>query len=396
MKLQKQLLLLILTFSFLLGNSFLIIGQDNEQKKDEKKKDAYEFTIVKEVARTPIKDQAGTSTCWCFATLSFLESELLRMGKEELDLSEMFIVRHTYPEKAKRFVRLHGETNFPHGGACHDVLEMMRLYGLVPDEVYPGLNYGEKKHQHGELGRILNGMLDAIAKNSGGRVTPKWFEAFDGVLDVYLGEVPGAFTYKGKKYTPQIFLSDYLQLNPNDYIEITSYTHHPFYQQIYLELPDNWTFNNKYYNVPLEDMAGIIDNCLNNGYSVVYGGDTSNKYFSSKTGYGIVPLKDWEDLTEEERKKDIEEPVAEKKPTQELRQQWFDNYTATDDHAMHIVGLAKDQTGKPFYLTKNSWGTDRKYDGYVYLSKPYILLNATGFLVNKNALPQSIREKLGM
>jgi bleomycin hydrolase len=239
-------------------------------------------------------------------------------------------------------------------------------------------------------------MLDAIAKNSGGRVTPKWFEAFDGVLDVYLGEVPGAFTYKGKKYTPQIFLSDYLQLNPNDYIEITSYTHHPFYQQIYLELPDNWTFNNKYYNVPLEDMAGIIDNCLNNGYSVVYGGDTSNKYFSSKTGYGIVPLKDWEDLTEEERKKDIEEPVAEKKPTQELRQQWFDNYTATDDHAMHIVGLAKDQTGKPFYLTKNSWGTDRKYDGYVYLSKPYILLNATGFLVNKNALPQSIREKLGM
>ena len=185
-------------------------------------------------------------------------------------------------------------------------------------------------------------------------------------------------------------------MNPDDYIEITSYNHHPFYEQFYLELPDNWTNNDKYYNVPIEDMGKIVDHALNKGYSVVYGGDTSNKFFSSKKGYGIVPEKDWEDMTEKERKKKIEEPVKEKAPTQELRQSWFNNYTATDDHAMHIVGIAKDQNGKTFYLTKNSWGTDRKYDGYVYLSKPYILLNATGFMVNKNSLPKDIRQKLGL
>ncbi len=386
-----QALISILFFSLLISSP--LIGQ--EEKKEEKKKEAYEFTIVKELPHTSIKNQAKTSTCWCFATISFLESELLRMGKGEMDLSEMYIVRHTYPEKAERFIRLHGETNFPPGGACHDVIDMMRKYGLVPDDVYPGLNYGEKKHNHGEMHRILSGMVKAVVKNSGGRVTPKWEEAFNAVLDIYLGEIPESFTYQGKKYTPKSFL-DYLELNPDDYIEITSYTHHPFYTQIYLELPDNWTFNDKYYNIPIEDMERIIDYSLENGYTVVYGGDVSNKYFSSKKGYGIVPLKDWEDMTQEERKKEIEEPVEEKVPTQELRQKWFDNYTATDDHAMHIVGIAEDQKGHRFYYTKNSWGTDRKYGGYMYLSKHYILLNATGFMVNKNSIPKDIRKKMGL
>ncbi|RLG30063.1 aminopeptidase [Methanosarcinales archaeon] len=383
-------LILLVVFSF----QNFATGQEKEEK--EEKKDAYEFTIVKEVARTPMKNQASTSTCWCFATISFLESELLRTGKEEIDLSEMYIVRHTYPEKAKRYIRLHGETNFPHGGACHDLIDQMRIHGLVPEEVYTGLNYGEKKHNHGELGSILKSMVDAVVRNRGKRVTPRWYEAFENVLDIYLGEVPTSFTYKGKKYTPKTFLTDYLELNPDDYIEITSYTHHPFYTQFYLELPDNWTFNDRYYNVPIEDLERIVDNALNNGYSVVYGGDVSNKFFSGKKGYGIVPLKDWEDMTEKERKDGIKEPVEEKKPTQELRQKWFDNYTATDDHAMHIVGIAKDQKGHTFYLTKNSWGTDKKYDGYVYLSKPYILLNATGFMVNKNSIPEDIRKKMGI
>ncbi len=396
MKSQKNLFKLIFLLSLFLILPNWAISQDKKEKEDKEKKDAYQFTISKEVARTSVKNQSRTSTCWCFATISFLESELLRSGKNELDLSEMYIVRHTYPIKAQRYVRLHGGTNFPHGGASHDVIDMMKLHGLVPDEVYKGLNYGEEKHKHGEMGSILKGMVDAVVKKRGGRVTPRWLEAFESVLDVYLGEPLESFNFKGKKYSPENFVNDYMGLNLDDYIEISSYSHHPFYEQFCLELPDNWTNNDKYYNVPIEDLGRIVDHAINNGYSVVYGGDTSNKYFSSKKGYGIVPLKDWEDLTEKERKKDIEEPVEEKEPTQELRQNWFDNYTATDDHSMHIVGIAKDQNGNPFYLTKNSWGTDRKYDGYVYLSKSYILLNATGFMVNKNSLPNDIKQKLGL
>ncbi|NOZ60074.1 MAG: aminopeptidase [Calditrichaeota bacterium] len=390
LKILSIVSVLILSLFF----SQIVLAQ--EEKKEEKKKDAYEFTLVKELPHTSVKNQASTGTCWCFATISFLESEALRLGKDELNLSEMYVVRNAYPEKAKRYVRLHGGGSFSEGGACHDVIDVMRAKGLVPEDVYPGLNYGEKKHKHGELTSILSGMLNAVVKNRGGRVTPKWEPAFESVLDIYLGAEPKTFSFKGKDYTPKSFVKDYLQLNPDDYVEITSYTHHPFYSQIYLELPDNWTFNDQYYNVPIEDMERIIDNSLENGYTVVYGGDVSNKYFSSKKGYGIVPLKDWEDLTREERKKEITEPVEEKIPNQELRQKWFDNYTATDDHAMHIVGIAKDQKDHRFYYTKNSWGTDRKYDGYMYLSKPYILLNATGFMVNKNAIPKDIRKKLGL
>ena len=396
MKQQKNLLTLLLLFFISVFIPNWTISQDNKEKKEKEKKDVYQFTIVKEVDRTPVKNQASTSTCWCFATLSFLESELLRNGKEKIDLSEMYIVRHTYPLKAQKYVRLHGGTNFPHGGASHDVIDMMKLHGLVPEDVYSGLNYGEKKHKHGEMGSILKGMVDAVVKKKGGRVTPRWLEAFESVLDVYLGAPLESFNFKGKEYSPVNFVNDFMGLNLDDYIEITSYTHHPFYEQFCLELPDNWTNKNKYYNVPIDELGRIVDHALNNGYSVVYGGDTSNKYFSSKKGYGIVPLKDWEDLTEKERKEEIKELVEEKEPTQDLRQKWFDNYTATDDHAMHIVGIANDQNGNPFYLTKNSWGTYRKYDGYVYLSKPYILLNATGFMVNKNSLPQDIKERLGL
>ncbi len=386
-------MIFVLCFALLVPN--WILAQD-EDEKEEKKKEAYEFTIVKEIAHTPVKNQASTSTCWCFATISFLEAELLRLGKEEMDLSEMWVVRHTYPEKAERYVRLHGETNFPHGGACHDVIDQMRKNGLVPEEVYPGIQYEEKKHHHGEIGTMLEGMVDAVVKARGRRVTPRWSEAVDAVLNVYLGEPVEDFKYDGEEYTPKTFVSDYLELNPDDYVEITSYTHHPFYTQFYLEVPDNWTFNDQNYNVPIEELEQIIDNSLEKGYTVVYGGDVSSKFFSSKKGYAIVPEKDWEDMTREEQKKDITEPVEEKEPTQELRQKWFDNYTATDDHAMHIVGIAEDQNGNTFYYTKNSWGTDRKYDGYIYLSKPFILLNATGFMVNKNAIPEDIQAKLGM
>lgn len=395
MKPQKNLLALILVLSLLFIIPNRALSQDEKEKK-EGKKDAYEFTIDKELARTPVKNQASSSTCWCFATLSFLESELLRMGKEEIDLSEMFIVRNVYPKKAQSYIRYHGKISFPHGGQCHDVLDMIEEYGIVPEETYPGNLYGEKKHQHGELTSILTNMLNAVLKKRGPRLTPKWGQAFEAVLDIYLGKPTETFTYKGEKYSTKTFLTDYLELNPDDYIEVTSYTHHPFYQQFTLELPDNWSFNDQFYNVPLDELGRIIDHSIENGYSVVYGGDVSSKSFFKKKGYAIVPVKDWEDKTEKEKKEKIKEPVEEKEITQQMRQKAFDNYTTTDDHAMHIVGIAHDQKEHQFYLIKNSWGSDRKYDGYVYLSKPFVLLNITTIMVNKNALPDDIKAKLGL
>jgi bleomycin hydrolase len=371
-----------------------VFAQEESEKKD---KPVYLFEMDVELDHTQVVSQGRTGTCWCFATLSFLESELFRTGKEVVNLSEMFIVRHMYSRKAAHYIRMHGSNNFGQGGQSHDAIDGMRLYGLVPEEVYAGMNIGEKDHNHGEMATMLRDMLDAVLKRRGGKLTPLWPEAVDAVLDIYLGIVPGKFQYNGKTYTPREFADDALELNPDDYIEITSYSHKPFYRQIYLELPDNWSGNDQYYNVPVGDLSRIIDHALESGYSVVWGGDVSNRDFSTrKTGYGIVPLVDWEDKTAEERKEKITEPVDEKKITQEMRQKAFSSFTSTDDHAMHIVGLAHDQRGHRFYYTKNSHGKDRKYDGYVYMSKPYVELHMTVILLNKNSLPGDIKKRLGI
>jgi len=379
---------------FILFFAVSIFSQEKTPPDSSKKKGAYQFTDDYKVAYTPVKTQARTGTCWCFSTVSMLESELLRMGKKEMDLSEMFIVRKTYPLKAESYIRLHGNTTFGEGAYSHDVINQMKRYGMVPESVYSGMNIEEKKHNHAEMSRVLAAMLDAVKK--GRKLTPRWKEAFEDVLDAYLGKVPEKFTYEGKSYTPKTFLKDYLQLNPDDYIEISSFTHHPFYEKFDLEVPDNWC-HNEVYNVTIDDLARIADYALKNGYSFVWGGDVSNHFFKApKEGYAIVPLKDWEDMTKAERKKKITEPVPEKEITQELKQKCFDNYTATDDHAMHIVGLAHDQTGATFYLTKNSWGKDMKYKGMFYMSKPYMLLYNMAIMINKNALPDDIKEKLNI
>jgi len=374
-----------------------IFFQANAMPKDKKTKSPYEFKIEKKNPATSVKSQGRTGTCWCFSTISMLESELIRMGKGEIDLSEMFVVRHTYPLKAESYVRLHGNTTFGQGAYFHDVMDQIRRYGIVPEEVYTGKNIGEKKHNHSEMGSVLKAILDAVLKRGGSRLTPRWMDAFEALLDVYLGKPPEKFTYKGKSYTPKSFVSDYLGINPDDYVEFTSYTHHPFYQKCRLEVPDNWSFNSNFYNVPIEDLEKIIEYSLKNGYTVVWGGDVSNRDFSTtKTGYGIVPKKDWEEKTRAEREKKITEPVEEKEVSQELRQKYFDNFTATDDHGMHIVGLARDQKGNRFYYTKNSHGKDRKFGGYVYLSRPYVLLYGLAIMVNKNGVPPEIREKIGL
>ncbi len=375
--------------------------QVSAKKGKKEKKAAYQFEVITEVKRTPVKNQYWTGTCWCFSTISFLESELLRNGKEEIDLSEMYVVRHTYPHKALDYIRMHGKANHSQGGQSHDVIDQIRRYGIVPENVYPGMNIEEKRHNHGEMSTILNALLEGVLKRKGKRITPRWPEAYNAVLDVYLGKPPTTFTYKGKPYTPHEFAAKYLGLNLDDFIELTSYTHHPFYKHCRIELPDNWTYNDDYYNVPIDDLERIVDHVLESGYSLVWDGDVSEKYFSSrKKGYAIVPEKDWEDKTMAEKEKEeddgITEPVKEKEITQEMRQKTFDNFTTTDDHLMHIVGIAKDQVGTKFYLTKNSGGTDRKYGGYVYMSRSFFRLKTTAIMINKHSLPGEIKTKLGL
>jgi len=352
----------------------------------------YIFTQKKDLACTPVKNQASTNTCWCFSGISLFESELLRMGKPAVDLSEMFIVRHTYEKKAGMYARMHGNSTFAGGGEYGDLLTGTAERGLVPESTYPGMNYGETKHNHNELDAVLKGYMEPLAKSS--RLTTAWRNGFNGILDAYLGKMPQTFTYEGKNYTPTAYAKE-LGINPDDYVIFTSFTHHPFYKQFALEVPDNWAAG-LFWNLPVEDMMQIIDNALANGYTVAWASDMSDKGFSMKEGVAIVPEKSWNEMTPEESAMAFASPQKERKITQEMRQAEFDNYSTTDDHGMHIVGLATDQTGTSFYKVKNSWGITGKYDGFIYVSRPYIMLRTTNCMVNRNGIPAEIRKKMGI
>lgn len=352
----------------------------------------YVFTMKKDLACTPVKNQNATSTCWCFSGISLFESELLRMGKKTYDLSEMYIVRHTYEKKAEMYARMHGSSNLAGGGEYGDLIIGSLETGLVPENAYPGLNYGETKHNHGEMDGVLKGYMDVLVKAP--KLTTAWFAGFNGILDAYLGKMPATFTNEDKSYTPSSFMKE-LGLNPNDYILLTSFSHHPFYKQFPLELPDNWAAG-LFYNLPLDELMQVIDNAVNAGYTVGWASDMSDKGFSMKEGVAIVPLKNWNEMTREEADDAFTGPHPEKVITQELRQKEFDNYSTTDDHGMHIVGLSTDQAGTPYYKVKNSWGVTGKYDGFLYVSKPFVALKTTNIMVHKNAIPVAIAKKLGI
>ncbi|MEI6883392.1 MAG: C1 family peptidase [Bacteroidota bacterium] len=393
----------------LLLSLFLVSATGFTQEKEKKADTAYQFTVEKQLPATRIRNQNRSSTCWSYSAISFLESELLRMGKDTFDLSEMYPVRQCYADKARLYVRFQGKHNFGPGGAAHDVTYVLKKYGMVPEEAYPNSVIGEKLPVHGEMDGVLLAYLDAVIKNPNRKLTPVWFEGYQGILDAYLGKNPATFTYKGKSYTPQTF-AGMLGLNPDDYVEITSYTHHPFYSKFVMEVQDNWLMD-EVYNVPLNDLISIIDNSINNGYTVVWGADISEKGFSWKNGVAVVPDRNipelagleqgkWEKLSDAEKDKllyKFDKPVPEKKITQEMRQLEFDNYQTTDDHGMHFTGLAKDQNGNKYYIVKNSWGLDdHKFKGYFYASQPYVMLKTMDIMVNRNAIPQEIRKKLGL
>ena len=388
--------------------SFIFTSYSSGQKSNDTDK-GYVFTEYLKIPVTDVKNQYRSGTCWSFSGLSFLEAELLRMGKESVDFSEMFIVNHCYRDKADRYVRMHGNLNFGGGGAFHDVTYVLKNYGLIPEEAYKGLDYDTEKHVHGELDAVLAKYMKGVIENKNKKISPAWKKALIGIIDSYLGELPKTFNYKGKKYNPKSFAMDYLGLNADNYVELTSFSHHPFYSTFILEVPDNWLWGSVY-NLPLNEFTQVIDYSLENGYTVAWAADVSHKGFKYNKGVAVIPETDienmdglektkWGKLSTRERESQIYELntiVKEKKITQKIRQKSFDNYQTTDDHGMLIIGKAIDQIGNEYYIIKNSWGIGGKYAGYFYASKAFVIMQATNIMVNKDAIPKEIKKKISL
>lgn len=356
----------------------------------------FHFTTVVSAEATPVENQASSGTCWSYSANSFLESEMIKRGGPAIHLSKIYSARRAYESKADNYVRMHGAVSWGDGGEPHDVLNMYARYGTMPEETYTGLNYGTAKNQFGEMQAILQAMLEAVVKApNGGKLTPVWKKAFSAVLDAYLGEVPATFTYQGKSYTPGSFAKEVVKLDPDDYIEFVSVTTAPYWTKTMMMVPDNWAFQHDW-NIPMEDMIAIIDNTLRSGYTVSWGGDVSEPYFSWKNGVAYVPATDASELTKDQRATLFTGPKPEMTITPELRQQAFDNYTTQDDHGMQITGIATDQNGTEWYVVKNSWGTENDHQGYLYMSKNYVRYKTTGFMVNKKGIPAATAKKLGL
>lgn len=388
-----------------LSPQIAVSAADKENMQDT----AFVFTDVKVNPTTSVKDQNKSGTCWSFSGLSFLEDELLKNGKGEYDLSEMYVARQCYIDKAINFVRYYGKTNFGEGGGLLDIPYVYNKYGMMPESVYDGLEYGEEKHDHGELAAVLTAYLNEIVKNPNKKLSTAWLKGYIGILDAYLGEVPETFEYNGKTYTPKSFAQE-LGLDMNDYLPVTSFTHHEFYKPFVLEVPDNWD-HGLYYNVPMEELQQIVDNAIDKGYTVLWAADVSEKGFKWYDGVALMPKVDREksmegteldrwvklkDSEKEDKMYDFKGPVEEVTVTQESRQQGFDNYETTDDHGMVIVGKAVDQKGNKYYKVKNSWDSEQVYKGYFYISMPYFLAKTMSIMVNKDGVPTGILEKLNM
>lgn len=369
----------------------------------------YRFTDGKIIRTTPVKNQNRSGTCWCYSTMTMLESEILRAGGPEMHLSEMWIVRHSFMDKAEKYVRLHGELNFAEGGASHDVTEGIKQYGIVPFEVYPGLNYGTDKPDFHELSAVLKAYLDAVIDASKGNrpLSTAWKRGFDAILDTYFGPCPETFTYEGREYTPKSF-AESLPIDMDDYVDLSSFSHHPFYAPFIIEVPDNWMWASVW-NLPLDEMMQTIDHALENGYTVAWGTDVSEKGFSRTKAIGIIPEADlesmsgteaekWGKLTAREKEAALykfDKPGKERKIDQQMRQTAFDNYETTDDHGMVIVGTATDQIGNRYYKVQNSWDVMPPYDGFWYFSRPFVEYKTMSIMVNRNAIPKEIRKKFG-
>lgn len=383
---------------FTISSSF---AQDDLIKKVENQgkegSTGFKFTPVIDLEATPVKNQGSSGTCWSYATTGFVESEMLRMGKEPIDLSEMFTVRMTYLEKAEKYVRLHGNLNFAQGGASPDVLYVLKKYGAVPQEAYQGLNYGTDINDHAEVERVLKSILDAVLKSGTQKITNNWKASIEATLDSYFGKYPAEFTYKGKTYTPRTFADQVVGVNADDYVQLTSFIYQPMYKPVFVEVPDNWLWATAY-NVSLDEMIATMYNSLDKKYTISWATDVSEKGFSLKNGVAVVPEKDWSKMTDEEKKSMFNGPQAEKKITPEIRQAAYDNWETQDDHGMLITGISQDQNGKKYFIVKNSWG-DRANDfkaGYIQASESFVRYKTISVLVHKNAIPKDLAKKIGL
>lgn len=403
---MKKVLLLFFAQVLILS---VIIGQNRNIQQD-KPQDGYKFTPVYDLKATPVKNQSATGTCWCFATTSFIESELLRMGKGEYDLSEMYIVRMNYINRLKDNYLRRGKGNLGPGSLAHDWMRVFSENGIVPDEVYTGLNYGSPTHNHSELQAFINAVAAVPVERR--KESPQYFSIVNAILDTYLGKVPESFTYKGVTYTPKSFAAS-LGINPDDYVEITSFTHFPFYTQGIVEVPDNWAMA-RFYNVPLNELIEIMDYSFKNGYTVNWDGDVSESGFSHQNGYAVIPVSQPAErgaMTDRQRLERApaqagpgtqgtamaSSPAPELNVTQEIRQAGYESFSTTDDHLMHLTGVVKDQNGTKYYKTKNSWGTDRNaFGGYLNMSENFVKAKTIFIMVHKNAIPPAIRTKLGI
>lgn len=375
-----------------------MVAQDTKEK-------GFVFTTVKEAPITSIKNQNRSSTCWSFSALGFLEADLMRQGKGTYDFSEMFVVHHTMTDRAERYVRLHGDNSFSPGGSFYDLVYCMKHYGLVPQEAMPGIMYGDTLPVHNELDAVAGAYVNAIAKGKHSKLSLVWKAGLNAVYDTYLGQCPENFTYQGKAYTPQTFAQS-LGVNSDDYVSLTSYTHHPFYSKFAIEIQDNWR-NGDSYNLPLDEFMAVMDHAAKNGYTFAWGSDVSEQGFT-RDGIAVMPeanrtdlsgsdMARWTGLTAADKKKELtEKPMPEMNITQEIRQEAYDNWETTDDHGMVIYGIAKDQNGKEYFMVKNSWGTNSKYNGVWYASKAFVAYKTMNILVHKDALPKAIAKKLGI
>ncbi len=396
MKRFAPLLALLMTLN-------VAVAQESSVSKEE----GYQFTVVKELPITPIKNQNRSGTCWSFAALSFMESELIRTGKGVYDLSEMFIVSNAYKDKGDKFIRTGGHINFSPGSSFGDVLTVWRNYGIVPEEAMDGLNYGEERHVHGEMDAVLKGYVTALLRNPNKKYTPAWKVGYQGILDAYLGEVPEKFSYNGAEYTPKSF-ADNLGIDIDDYVSLTSFTHHPFYSQFAIEVSDNWRWETSY-NLPIDELMEVFSNSIDKGYTIMWASDVSERGFG-REGIAIVPettvsnmsgsdQQRWLGVSTAERQSmlySFKEIVPEIEVTQELRQLGYDNSETTDDHGMHIYGKAKDQKGNNYYMVKNSWGETGRYKGHWYVSETFVKYKTMSIVVHKNAIPKAIRKKMGI
>ena len=411
MKRIFMILALVMSMSVMAQTTGVAVVDDPEEDIELDEDEGFFFTTIDSIAITPVKDQNRSSTCWAFSAIGFLESELLRMGKGEYDLSEMFVVSKTMMDRAMYYIRLRGDAGFAPGGSAYDVMYCMSHYGLVPQEAMPGIRYGAQKSDtlpvHTELDAVAGGYVKALVNARLKKLTPVWQEGLQAIYDTYLGKCPEEFSYKGKNYTPRSFVEE-LGLKADDYVSITSYTHHPFYERFALEVSDNWRMD-QMYNVPIDELMAVIDNALAKGYTLVWGADVSEEGFT-RSGIGVMPdaengaeltgsdMAHWVGLKPEERKEELtKKPLPELEVTQQMRQDAFDRWETTDDHGMQIFGTAQDQNGKKYYMVKNSWGKLRSdYNGIWYVSEAFMRYKTNDILVHKDALPKDLRKKLNI